>query len=517
MSKTLTLIAFLITGSKLVSAQKDTLTGSSGDVIVTTATRSNLKQSQTGKIITLIDRQTIQNNAGRSLSELLNNQAGFFINGANNTPGTNQDIYFRGASTGNMLVVIDGIPVFDPSQINNSFDFNSIPLTEIDHIEILKGGQSTLWGSDAVAGVIQLFLKKENKKPILANAGISYGSYQTEKLSAGISGTVAKLGYHVQYSRTKSKGISAAYDSLQSGNFDKDGFTQNSVQASLHYQISPVLSASAFGNFSSYHTDYDAGAFTDDKDYTGQNKNNLGGFTMQYKGKAIVWNFLASYQEAKRNFTNDSTDISSIYSTYSTGRYAGATTTLETFGNTRISKNISLVSGLEYIKQNSDQFYFSTGVFGPYQSELSKDSAHIHQLSAYGSLLLTDQHSFNLEIGGRYNYHSIYGNKGTFTFNPSVNLNGHTKLFLNISSAYKIPSLYQLYSVYGNKDLKPESSTTYELGIQQGASGDPLYVRLAAFKRDAANLILFYTDPATYNNKYINGDKQNDFGFEFGK
>lgn len=514
MSKILTLMTCLITSSTLVSAQKDTLTGSSGDVIVTTATRSNLKQSQTGKIVTVIDRQTIQNNVGRSLSELLNNQAGFFINGANNTLGTNQDIYFRGAGTGNMLVVIDGIPVFDPSQINNSFDFNSIPLQEIDHIEILKGGQSTLWGSDAVAGVIQLFLKKESKKTLVGNAGISYGSYQTQRMNAGISGTIARLGYHVQYSRTTSHGISAAYDSLHSGSFDKDGFTQNSLQASLRYQLSPALTASAFGNFSSYHTDYDAGAFTDDKDYTAQNKNNLGGFTLQYQGKAVVWNFLASYQQANRNFTNDSIDISSIYSKYATGRYTGNTTTLETFGNTRLSKNFSLVSGLEYLKQNSDQFYFSTGSFGAYQSALSKDSAVISQLSAYGSLLFTDQRKFNMELGGRYNHHSIYGNKGTFTFNPSYLLSAHTKLFLNISSAYKIPSLYQLYSDYGNKQLKPESSVTYELGIQQGSFNDPFYLRLAAFKRDASNLILFYTDPVTYASKYMNGDRQNDYGFE---
>ncbi len=514
MSKKLTLLAFLVTGSTLVSAQKDTLSGKSDDVIVTTATRSNLKQSQTGKIVTLIDRQTIQNNTGRNLSELLNTEAGFFINGANNTPGTNQDIYFRGAGTGNMLIVIDGIPVFDPSQINNSFDFNSIPLQEVDHIEILKGGQSTLWGSDAVAGVIQLFLKKEAKKAFTANTGISYGSYQTMRLHAGISGTVQKLGYQIQYNRTSSNGISAAYDSLQTGNFDKDGFAQNSVQASLRYQVAATLTASAFGNFSSYHTDYDAGAYTDDKDYTAHNKNDIGGFTLQYKGKTIVWNLLASYQQAKRNFTNDSNDISSIYSKYATGRYTGNTAILETFGNTRLSKNISLVSGIQYLKQNSDQYYFSTGSFGPNESGLSKDSAAIQQLSVYGSILITDQQQFNLELGGRYNHHSIYGNKGTFTFNPSYHLNRRTKLFLNISSAYKIPSLYQLYSNYRNKQLKPESSTTYELGIQQGSTSDRLYLRLAAFKRDASNLLIFYTDPVTYESRYVNGDKQNDYGFE---
>ena len=92
--------------------------GKYGEVIGTTATGSNLKQSQTRKIITVLDQKIIRNSIGRSLSELLNTQAGFFINGANNVLGTNQDVYFRGAGSGNMLVVIDGTPVFDPSQIS---------------------------------------------------------------------------------------------------------------------------------------------------------------------------------------------------------------------------------------------------------------------------------------------------------------------------------------------------------------------------------------------------------------
>lgn len=513
MSKTFTLLALLYAGTT-ASAQQDTLTGSSADVTVSTATRSNLKQSQTGKIVTVINQQTIQNNVGRSLSELLNTQAGFFINGANNTPGTNQDIYFRGAGTGNMLVVIDGIPVFDPSQTSNSFDFNSIPLQQIERIEILRGGQSTLWGSDAVAGVIQLFLKKGSKKKIAANSSISYGSYATAKINTGISGTVDKLGYNLQYNYIKSRGISAAYDSLKTGTFDKDGFEQSNIQASVNYQFDPSLSAKLFGNFGSYHTDYDAGAFTDDKDYRAHNSNNLGGFSLQYHKKDFVWNLMASYQHAQRNFTDDSTDISSIYSKYANGKYSGNTTTIETFGNNKISNHVSLVSGLQYLHQNTDQSYFSTGSFGPYESKLGKDSANINQLSAYASLLVTDIKGFNFEAGGRYNHHSIYGNKGTFTINPSYLIGGHTKLFLNISSAYKVPSLYQLYSSYGNKALKPESSTTYELGIQTSAFAEHFSLRIAGFKRDMHNLIIFYTDPVTYASKYINADKQNDYGAE---
>src|SRR5438045_5785378 len=123
------------------SAQKDSAKINELDSVVVTATKSNLKQTQTGKIVTVIDQKVIQNSAGRTLGELLNMQAGFFINGSNNLLGTNLDVYFRGAASGNMLIVIDGFPVYYPSQINNSFDLNSVPLEQIERIEILKGGQ----------------------------------------------------------------------------------------------------------------------------------------------------------------------------------------------------------------------------------------------------------------------------------------------------------------------------------------------------------------------------------------
>jgi vitamin B12 transporter len=90
----------------------------------------------------------------------------------------------------------------------------------------------------------------------------------------------------------------------------------------------------------------------------------------------------------------------------------------------------------------------------------------------------------------------------------------HAKIFVNISSAYKIPSLYQLYSEYGNRGLKPESSTTYEIGIQGETNNKSVFVRIAAFKRDIKNLIIFCTDTTTFASQYINRDKQNDYGFE---
>ncbi|WP_163596152.1 TonB-dependent receptor domain-containing protein, partial [Klebsiella pneumoniae] len=86
-----------------------------------------------------------------------------------------------------------------------------------------------------------------------------------------------------------------------------------------------------------------------------------------------------------------------------------------------------------------------------------------------------------------------YGTNATYTLNPSYNIDENTKLFVNISSAFKVPSLYQLYSEYGNKGLKPERSVTYELGVQTQSANKKQSIRFAAFKRDTKNLIIFYT------------------------
>ncbi|HEX4850888.1 MAG TPA: TonB-dependent receptor, partial [Puia sp.] len=226
------------------------------------------------------------------------------------------------------------------------------------------------------------------------------------------------------------------------------------------------------------------------------------------------WNALVSYQRANRSFVDDSTDISSPYSKYSSGTYTGNTITAETFGNIKLERHSHLVLGAQYIKQTTDQNYINISDYGDYFSALNKDSAKTKQFSLYGSFLITDLSGFNFEIGGRWNNHSIYGNNGTFTVNPSYNVNQHLKIFLNISSGYKIPTLYQLYSEYGNRGLRPESSITYELGAQTDLVHQILSIRAAFFKRDAKELIIFYTDTATFASQYINRDKQNDYGFE---
>ncbi|MEO7767041.1 MAG: TonB-dependent receptor, partial [Ferruginibacter sp.] len=426
---------------------------------------------------------------------------------------TNVDNYLRGAASGNTLILVDGVPVGDPSLINNSFDLNSINPSQVERIEILKGAQSTLWGSDAVAGVINIITKKGGSGGFHPSVDISYGSYNTLRAGAGIIGNLGKFTYNLQYNHTDSKGFSSAYDSTGAKGFDKDDFKQDNVQANLGYTFTPKFSISAMTNYGKYKTGLDAGAFADDKDFTGRNISFINSATLLYKTGKSSFNFTNTLIQSKRYLNDDSASVGG-FAKFAQATYKGNSFVSELYGNFKFNDHLSLVSGAQRIAQNTNQDYLSISSFGPFETSLGKDTAKTTNYSLYASLLLVDLVGFNAEGGVRYNNHNIYGSNATYSFNPSFNIDENTRLFVNISTAYKVPSLYQLYSEYGNKNLQPEESNNYEAGVQSFSNNKKNSLRIVGFKRDIRQLIIFYSDPVTYESKYINRDKQNDYGFE---
>ncbi len=506
---------FLVMAAIIISSQlhaQDSTIVKQLDEVIVTANRVEQKQSSTGKMVTVINQETLQRNAGKTLAEIINYQAGIFINGANNNAGTNPDVYLRGAGTGNTLILIDGIPVGDPSNINNTFDLNMISLGQVERVEILKGAQSTLWGSDAVAGVINIITKKAEKNVINPTAMLSYGTYQTFRGNVGLNGTINKFSYHMVYDFMNTGGFPVAHDSTGKMNFKNDDFNQNSFQAKLGYQFNDHFSLKVFSTQSKYHGSTDPGAFQNDKDDYFTNKNSLQNFELLYMNKGMQMHLSQSFLQNSRSYLNDSASVSG-FDIYSKGDYHGKTAVTELFGNFALGHNIKLISGLQSMIQQTDQHYLSISMYGPYETALG-DSAKVTNVAMYHSILITGKSGFDVEAGLRYNHHSIYGNNLTYTFNPSYHISDFVKLFFNISSAYKIPSLYQLYSEYGNKNLTPEKSVNTEIGLQVFTKNKKSNFRLAAFKRDIKDLIVFYTDPNTYASNYINRDKQHDYGFE---
>lgn len=510
MKSTFLWLAATIFSSQLIA--QDSASFRQLDQVIVTANRLQQKQSSTGKMVTVINQETLQRNAGKNLSEIINYQAGVFINGAGNNLGTNPDVYLRGSGLGNTLILLDGVPMNDPSQINNTFDLNMIALGMVERVEILKGAQSTLWGSDAVAGVINIITKKATNKGQHLSSLLSYGSYQTFRGNIGLNGAIGKFSYRLGYDFTNGKGFSTAHDSTGKKDFDKDNFKQNNWQIALGYQFNNNWSLTTSHQFLKYTGSTDAGAFQDDKDNVFDNKNTQHHIDLGYAGTKFQWHLTQSFLKAGRIYTDDSASVGG-FAKYARGEYNGNTAITETFGNFNLSKKMVLVAGLQYLHQQTSQSYLSISSFGPFETALG-DSAKANNLSWYNSILLNDLAGFDLEAGFRINQHNIYGNNSTYTINPSYHLNKQLKLFVNISSAYKIPSLYQLYSEYGNKGLSPEKSTNYELGLSFLDKKGRSSIRLAGFKRDIQDLIVFYTNPINYASQYINRDQQHDFGFE---
>jgi vitamin B12 transporter len=485
--------------------------------VVVTATKYPIKQSLTGKVLTVITRDELDRFPGRSLTEVLNTQSGLIVNGATGNLGTNQDVYMRGASAGKTLVLVDGVPVYDAGGISGAYELNLIPADQVERIEILKGSQSTLYGSDAMAGVINIITRKGGSKKLGANVNLAAGSFGTFKTGAGVNGTIAKTNYNVQFNSVNSKGFSSAYDQAGNKGFDKDGFDQTVFRANVNQKITDKFGLRANAQFSNYKTDLDAGAFTDDADYTVKYKNSLAGIGADYQvGKAAI-HFNYNFNTLKRSYLDDSASRGG-FAYWSKGDYIGRSHFVEAYSNIAVHKNVDVLVGVDYRNQQTNQTYSSVSMFGPYSSpELSDDSAKVNQLGIYASVVAKNLAGFNVELGGRYNNFNKYGDVFTFSFNPSYNINSKIKLFANISSGFKAPSLYQVYSEYRHlpesEELKPEKSLSFEGGIQY--TKENVNLRAVYFIRNLTDNIVFYSQSVPpYASYYINADKQKDKGLE---
>jgi vitamin B12 transporter len=508
MRKQFFVLAAMIISSQL-SAQQDSAAKFLDEVILT-ANKYEKKQSETGKVITVIGKEQLERSGGQTINELLNTVAGTTIIGANNNWGTNQTVSIRGGSAGNALLLIDGIPVNDPSVITNYFDLNFISLAQVERIEILKGGQSTLYGSDAVNGVINIILKKAGADKVNIYGDFSGGSYNTLQQNLGINGRSKSVQYSLNYSHLSSAGFSSAYDSTGNKNFDNDKMNQHSLNGRFGFHLAEQVKVNLFGNYNTYKAGIDAAAFTDDKDFTAINKNAQLGGSITYNYKLGSWHTNYSYNKVRREYADDSLDKPNPFGIYSRSNYIGTTNYVETYASWK-GKHWEVLAGGDYRGNTTEQSYFSTGSFGPYtQPDLN---AKMHQVSPYASVVYK-ANGFTTELGGRWNSHSVYGDNFTFTFNPSYVINNKAKVFANVYSAFKTPTLYQLFDPFiGNTTLNPEKGFITEGGVEL-LGNKKFKGRLTGFLRNTTNAIIYTFNPSTFAGKYVNANKQQNYGAE---
>ncbi len=483
----ITLIAFWWLAPNQTNAQQDSVKTTQLNEVVVTATKFPKNQVETGKVLTVIDEAQLQRSSGKDISQLLNEQVGLVINGANSNTGKDKSVFVRGAGSQYTLILLDGIPVNDPSGVGGAFDLRLLPVDQVERIEILKGSQSTLYGSDAIAGVINIITKKRGDKPVGGFGTLSYGTYNTFKGNLGVAGSTNILDYNLSYTRFQTDGISEAKDETSTSDFDKDGYNQNSFQLNLGIEPSEQLSIRPYVRYTDFDGKYDGGAFADDKTAVYTTKFLNYGLTGQYALSKGAINLQYGRSNTERNFE-------SAFGKYP---FKGNFDNAEVFVNHGLGNNFQILTGINYQNLNMED------------ENAVKKNPSITITSPYASFFVKNLIGFSAELGGRYNSHSEFGSAFTYSVNPSYLINNRVKLFANYSTGFKAPTLNELYGQFGaNENLKPQESKSAEGGIQYLSPTKQFDVRGTVFSRKIENVIAYGATG------YVNLNKQDDYGFE---
>lgn len=483
--------------------------------VTVTANKFSTKTTQTGKVVIVVSREQLDKAGSRDLAQVISEFGGVFINGYSSNAGKEKNIYLRGAKVEYTLITVDGVPVYDASGIASNFDIRNIPVDNVERIEILKGSQSTLYGSDAIAGVINIITKKGGAKSFSVSGVADYGSYKTFRGAVSVSGRQKAVDYNVGFSHFKTNGFSEAKSPADTVAFEKDGYRQTGVQADLGIQLSQRYRLQPFFRYTHFKGDLDLDAFQDEKDFTNQNKNLQFGFrNIIGVGKGSL---TAQYQytHTRRDYLDDSTFVNpTSYYRYNQQQYKAGEHFAEAFLVYPFDR-LRLTAGADARFSGTDYMALQKSAFATEMSAESygRDSVKQHQIGIYAALNFTEG-AFNIESGNRLNFHSEYGNNAAFNLNPSFFIQKRVKIFANASSGYKTPSLYQLFSLYGNRNLQPETSLNLESGAQVFSNDEKASLRATYFNRRIKDVIAFFPLSTPPYAQYINQDKQSDHGIE---
>ncbi len=479
--------------ASVLAQQEDTLPVEQLDEVVVTDSRFQLKRENSGKTVVKITAEELQKSQGRTLAEIINSKSGVEINGSRSVAGQNLGYYVRGGNNRQVLVLLDGVQVNDPSQIANDFDLRLLDVNTIESIEIVKGAASTLYGNAAATAVINITTKKASKKAVALNVVSVIGtnqsqdedSYQASSFTNNVSlnGTLDKFEYRFAFGNQYTDGLSA----VDSPNAESDPFSRYNGSLRLGYKFSNTLKLNVFGSFDDYRTDIDGFPaplylFADTNDQALSEQYRFGvNPEFSYAKGSIALN--AAYTKINRETISDfpSTVESKLY-------------VVDVFNKYVFNDAWHTIVGLNYQKSET----------------MFAEEVEMTNTDPYANLVYVSDFGFNLNLGGRLNNHSEYGNHFIYNFNPSYVMpmgNGYGKLFGSYSTSFIAPSLYQLFDgFYGNPELEAEENRTVEAGLEF-VSGKKFRLSGLYFNRNEENTVLFtMVDPVNFIFQYANAE-----------
>ena len=456
--------------------------------VVVTANRLDTPISQVPNSITVIAAQDIEKKQSDTAMEALQDVPGLTL-AQSGGPGEIASIYTRGSDDGNTLVLMDGIPLNNPVGTGRSYDYlDQLTLVGVQQIEVVRGTQSVLYGSNAMAGVINIITQK-GSGPASGSVLVEGGSYGTVRETASVQGGDSKCDYALSTSYFSTAGFPTADKAF--GNNLNNPYDDFSSLFHLGAPLASNIREEVLVNYNQSRINIDDGAGSASGDPIMDDPNNWTDQKQVLVGSKTNWT-LGNWEQSLTlsfidNYSNN-TDIqyaNALNSYTYADTYDGQSGKLTWQNNLKLSPEETLVLGLEGYQEwgNSPSSSGSATI----QSSQWEESGFFESLTSLDE-------GFFLNVGGRLDNYNVYETHGTYQAGVAYFIpNLKTKLKATYGTGFLAPTLYQLYDpTHGNSSLQPESNTSYDLGLEQPFWAGQVRIGATYFHNDFENLITYY-------------------------
>lgn len=451
--------------------------------VVVVATRADTPLNEIASSVTVISREQIERENKPEVADLLRQVPGLTV--ANNGGvGQTTRVFMRGTNSNHVLVMMDGVRLNDPSDPGDAFDFANLNTDNIERIEVLRGPQSTLYGSEAIGGVINIISKKGAGAP-KATAFAEYGRYNTSRAGVGSSGQIGDTRYSFEATNRHSNGISA-FDK-KFGGTEKDGNEVYTFSGNVASKLSDNFTAKMNARYSRVETEFDSlGTFTRPLDDAVPD-NDSRQFSGRVSGELSLFDGRWVQELGASTLNLNRGQITVYYDSLGNELFGrqeeiGARQTVDWVNHVKLTKNNLFTFGGEIY---SDRF--KTQSLG----EVNNDDRAVFadDQITYGD--------FFTNVAVREDFNQAYGDQFTWKVAPGYRIEATgTTLKATYGTAFKAPSLSQLYDPsYGNPLLHPEKSTGWDAGFEQSLLKDTVVFGATAFRNDITQLIFNANTP----------------------
>lgn len=477
----------LLLGSLLSTssfAEETTVTDQANNDIVISASRVESKRVETGSSITVLNETYLKENQSRTVAELLQDVPG--VNVANTGGlGKSTSVYIRGADSNKTLVIIDGIEVNDLSSISSGYSFANLMASNIERIEVLKGSQSALWGSDAMGGVINIVTKK-GKAEFTPSMSLEVGENNYTRGKISYSG--AKNGSHYSFSASQ---INTDGFSSRSNESDDDSYENKTVALKAGHQFNNIFSMDTVLRYSEATSEYDDYYGTvDDSGYYNTNRQHQAKLNSHLDLLDHKW---------KNRFSVAFSDSKNEDFSYSSTEYEGQKIKTDFQSDYFLNTYNDYTQRISFIAEHENN---------KYQSWSMDEKQRIETTGIVLDYGIDWQKNVFINAAIRGDFNSEFDDTTTYHLDMSAWLNDGTRLHSSYGTGVKNPTLGQLYGEViawgysGNPDLTPEESRSWDAGIEYNFPDVDAYVDLTYFNS-------LYTDMITYDSDtYYNLDDE---------